>query len=145
MPDVVKGAPTSSTASALAGSPNEKRSAVTCWKRSLVARSLPSTVPIAQSAAAVIASSAGYALSTCTSKGEGKAISQTPASPPTSSHAYFGCGRSPRMNQAPATAKSGWIFCRTTGVTGSPCTNACVKRIVAIADAPTPIAAAAST
>ena len=36
-------------------------------------------------------------------------------------------------------------FCRTTGVTGSPCTNASVKRIVASADDPAPMTTPAAT
>ena len=46
---------------------------------------------------------------------------------------------------APATATSGWIFWITTGVMKSPWKSASVKRIVAIADAPAPIAIAAAT
>ena len=50
-----------------------------------------------------------------------------------------GRGRSPSSAAASDTAISGWTFWRTTGVTGSPCTNASVKRIVASADDPAPI------
>ena len=74
------------SAIALAGSPNAKRSVVTCWNRSLVARSRPRTVPIAQRTAAPIAISAGSALPTWMSNGDGNAISQVPTRPASRNH-----------------------------------------------------------
>jgi hypothetical protein len=49
------------------------------------------------------------------------------------------------MSHAPATATSGCAFCKTSTVMKSPWKSACVKRIVAIADAPAPIATPAMT
>ena len=80
-----------------------------------------------------------------TSNGLGNAISHVPASPAARKRPKRGRGRSPRMAAASSTATSGWTFCRTTGVTGSPRTNASVKRIVASADDPAPMITPAAT
>src|SRR5665213_1256524 len=74
----------------------------------------------------------------CGSRGCWTPISQIPSSAGTRNNANRGRGRSPSSSAAPATAMSGWIFCSTIGVIGSPCANACVKRIVARAEAPAP-------
>ena len=55
-----------------------------------------------------------------TSNGLGNAISHVPARPARRKRPNRGRGRSPRIVAASNTATSGWTFCRTTGVTGSP-------------------------
>ena len=98
-----------------------------------------------QRAAAVSVSTIGVRPCACGSRGCGCATSQIPASAGIRSQKKPGCGFSPRIIQAPATAISGWAFCRTTTVMKSPWKSALVKRIVAIAEAPAPTAIPAAT
>ena len=143
--DAVSGAPRTRTAARAAGSPNAKRTAVTCSKGSSSARKRPRTVPSAQSAAAPSAKKTGARPCSETSNGLGNAISQAPARPPARKTPKRPRGRSPSSAAASDTAISGCTFCRTTGVTGSPSTNAWVKRIVASAEDPAPITIPAAT
>ncbi len=85
------------TATSDAGSPNAKRTAVTCWNASLRVRKRPRTVPSAQRPAAPSARSAGSMPCSETSNGLGNAISHVPARPATRKRPKRGRGRSPRI------------------------------------------------
>lgn len=65
--------------------------------------------------------------------------SQAPTKAGTANTAYLGRSRSPRSRAASTIAMSGWSFCSTCGVIGSPSRKAAVESAVARADDPAPM------